>query len=170
MSSKVSLTVWRLEPLSSRPKKTFVLDENVLLQSNSCTSITDDTDDYSSLKLAITILDKCHNIGLSPMLKELYWQKLKTLEVQKKLSPVTIRIWKQFLLRTDKHRYSEAQLSDLPNNVIHDRHVIEPAFFLNGVLVTTDDKLMEKMKTWLDKHSSLQILSPKDAYDYLLTL
>jgi hypothetical protein len=53
---------------------------------------------------------------------------------------------------------------------LHDRHVIEPAVFLKGVLVTTDDKLKEKMRVWLEEHSSLQILSPKEAFDYLITL
>ena len=151
-------------------KTTFVLDENVFIQSHTCRDINSDGNNYSSLQLVISILDKCHNIGLSPALATLYWQKSKMLEETKKLNSICARIWKDFLFRNDKHCYCDNQLNDLPDNVLHDRHIIEPAVFLSGILVTTDDKLKEKMKPWLKNHSSFLILSPSDALDYLASL
>jgi hypothetical protein len=151
-------------------KATFVLDENVLIQSHTCKNIEDDGENYASHVLVSTIYEKCHNIGLSPKLRESYYDKIKTLEQQKPFSGITTRIWTRFLSRNDKHKDCESQLSDLPSKVLHDRHVIEPAFFLKGILVTTDGKLKENMRGWLETHSPLLIMSPQEAFDYLVSL
>lgn len=152
-------------------KATFVLDENVFIQSHTCKNISDHEDNYFSLELIISILYRCHNIGLSPKLAEVYWQKLKTLEESKKIDPVCTKVWRNLLSRQDKCRYSDNHLNDLPNNVLHDRHVIEPAFFLSGVLVTTDERLKERLNNWATEvHRNLRVMSPVDALAHVYSL
>jgi hypothetical protein len=56
----------------------------------------------------------------------------------------------------------------LPRNLEHDRHVIEPALFLHGTLVTTDQKLKERLDEWAKgKQLTLDIKLPRDTIAFL---
>jgi hypothetical protein len=141
----------------------FVLDENILVQSNNCKSAKGDEDNYDSLELVMTMLKKCHKIGLSEELMAKYHEWLKKLEGKGPNIPA-IRMWAHFLRNNNKHVFSDNHLNTLPPSLHHDRHVIEPALFLHATLVTTDGKLEEKWKAWpQSKQYELGIKSPKDA-------
>jgi hypothetical protein len=126
-------------------------------------------DDYSSLRLIITILDECRKIGLNEKLKEKYMEKSKTLEKSGKISQA-VRIWRDLLLRVDKYDWCDNHC-DLPPNLQDDQHVIEPTLFLHGILVTTDDKLRRRVAEWAEtKKLRLEVMSPKEAVDHLSKL
>jgi hypothetical protein len=109
------------------------------------------------------MLEKCHKIGLTNELKEKYLQKSKMLEKKGKSFGNVARIWNHFLYRSDKRRWCDNHLKDLPLNLLHDRHVIEPAIFLKGVLVTTDEKLRDRLTKWAEKKGySITVTSPAD--------
>ncbi len=56
-------------------------------------------------------------------------------------------------------------------NIEHDRHVAEPTLFLQGILVTTDDRLKERLKEWsAQKRHDLKMMSPAEAVEYLTKL
>ena len=61
-------------------KHTFILDENVYIQSHTGRNIHDSQDNFSSMLLIGWMLEKCHQIGLTNELKEKYLQKSKMLE------------------------------------------------------------------------------------------
>jgi len=143
-------------------KHIFILDENVFIQSHTCKDIQGSTDDYNSLHLILKILRNCHKIGLTNELAERYRDKCKVLEKKKKINSASIRIWKYLLSTSGKHRFCDSQLKDLPSNLEHDRHVIEPTIFLSGILITTDEKL--KLTKWAeDRGFELSIMSPSEA-------
>jgi len=145
-------------------KHTFVLDENVYIQSYTCRNIKGSADNFHSLYLILGILEQCHKIGLTNELIEKYQEKSKTLEGSGKIYSNVIRIWKRLVQRNDKHRLSENHLKDLPSNIQHDRHVIEPALFLSGTLVTTDDKLKKRLTKWAEKKRyEINVVSPEEA-------
>ena len=150
-------------------KEVFVLDENVFIQSHTCKSIEKcEDDDFNSLELIIQILNRCHKIGFSSELVTKYAEKEKMLKDGRKICVPSLKIWKSFLYRQDKQSCSENHLNDLPTNVVHDRHVVEAAFFLSGVLVTTDGKLSDRIKDWCRANKqTLRVMSPKDAISYL---
>lgn len=151
-------------------KQTFILDENVYIQSHTCKDIKERKDDFNSLRLIITILDECHKIGLTKELAEKYLEKSKTLENQGKMTNA-VRIWSRFLERNDKQMWCSNHIEDLPSNIEHDRHVAEPTLFLSGILVTTDDKLKKRLKEWgRKKKFDLSIMSPTDAIALLKTV
>jgi hypothetical protein len=144
-------------------KHTFILDENVYIQSHTCRNIHDSQDNFSSMLLIGWMLRKCHKIGLNNELKEKYQKKSKILEKKGKSFGNVAKIWNHFLYRTDKHRWCDNHLKDLPLNLLDDQHVIELAIFLNGVLVTTDEKLKDRLTKWAEKKGySLTITSPAD--------
>ena len=148
-------------------KRIFVLDENVFIQSHTCRNIQNLEDDFESLGLIITILRKCHKIGLSCELKKKYLEKTKTLENQNKITHA-IRLWTQLLSRSDKNEFCDNEKRDIPKNIQHDKHVINPTLFLSGILVTTDIKLVKRLSKWIEKQKlKLQIMSPKEAVKYL---
>ncbi|MCJ7770354.1 hypothetical protein MUP37_02130 [Candidatus Bathyarchaeota archaeon] len=149
-------------------KHVFVLDENILVQSHNCKDIKNpDEENYDSLELVITILTKCHKIGLTSELITKYQEWLKKLE-QKRTNIPMIRAWNHFLVNRNKHVVCDNHLNDLPTNLDHDRHVIEPAHFLNGTLVTRDQNLKERWNAWnQSKQYNLDIKSPKDAIAFL---
>jgi len=140
----------------------------VYLQSYTCRNIRDSEDNFSSLCLIVRILEECHKIGLSDELKEKYQKKSKTLEKKRKIYSNVVRIWHHFLYRNDKHRLCGSQLEDLPQKLQHDKHVIEPALFLSGILVTTDDKLKRRLRNRAnEKQIKLSVASPEDAIQLL---
>lgn len=148
-------------------KQIFILDENVYIQSHTCKDIEETTDDFNSLHLIITILDECHKIGLTKELADKYTEKAKALEKRRKLTNA-VRIWSRFLERSDKQVWCSNHIEDLPSNIEHDRHVTDPTLFLSGILVTTDDKLKERLKEWSRKKKfNLNIMSPVDAVAHL---
>lgn len=149
-------------------KHTFILDENVYIQSHTCKDVQNSQDDYNSFHLVLHILEDCHRIGFSPELIGKYQEKSKILEEKRNINSGSIRIWKHLLARNDKQRYSTNSLNDLPSSILHDRHVIEPTFFLSGILVTTDERLKETLLLWAkSKKTEINIMSPKDALLYL---
>jgi len=151
-------------------KHVFVLDENVLIQSNNCKSVNGSKDDYDSLDLVINILKKCHKIGLSDELIAKYRKWLKKLESER-ISVPTIRLWSRFLSNKEKHIQCSNHINNLPSDLEHDRHVIEPAFFLKGTLVTTDRKLKKRWNAWTDSNQfGLDIKSPEEAIVLLSAL
>lgn len=150
-------------------KHTFILDENILIQSHTCKDISETADDYNSLGLIITILIECHKIGLTQELADKYWEKSKALESKGKITNA-VRIWRDFLYRNDKQAQSSSHLEGLPTNLEHDRHVIEPTVFLSGILVTTDDKLKNRLEEWNKKKNfDINIMSPAEAIALLKT-
>ena len=149
-------------------KHIFVLDENVYIQSHTCKAIQDSQDDYDSFHLILHILEECHKIGLCPQLIGKYQEKSKILEEKRQIGSGSIRIWKHLLTRNDKQSHSTSSLNDLPSNLLHDRHIIEPTLFLSGILVTTDEKLKERLIAWAKgKKVELHVMSPKDAILHL---
>jgi len=149
-------------------KDTFIIDENVFIQSHTCKNIKNSADDFSALGLVFEILSRCHKIGLTPELTQKYQEKSKILEENKKLNPACIRMWSQLWMRNDKQRYCTSCLNNLSSNILHDRHVIEPAVFLSGVLVTTDEKLIERVTAWAKTvNRELRIMSPQQAISHL---
>lgn len=148
-------------------KFVFILDEDVFIQSHICRNIQDTDEDFSSLYLVIKILEECHKIGLTPELSEKYYEKSKILERRKEITNA-VKLWRNFLIRKDKQMWCTNHLNDLPPNLEHDRHVIEPALFLQGTLVTTDQKLKERLDAWIrEKQLTLNIRSPRDAIAFL---
>jgi hypothetical protein len=140
----------------------------VYIQSFTCRNIRDSEDNFSSLHLIVRILEECHKIGLSGELKKKYQEKSKTLEKKRKIYSNVVRIWHHFLYRNDKHRLCGNQLEDLPSNLQHDKHVIEPALFLSGILVTTDGKLKRRLRDWTnEKQIKLKVASPEEAIQLL---
>jgi hypothetical protein len=108
--------------------------------------------------LILWILNKCHKIGLTKELSERYLQKSQSFK-----NIITIKIWKDILSRSDKQRWCDSHLKDIPSNIEHDRHVIEPAIYLKGILVTTDEKLRERLPKWAEnKGYKIVIKSPED--------
>jgi hypothetical protein len=149
-------------------KEIFILDENVFIQSHTCRDIKDKQDDFDSLGLIIQILSRCHKIGLSLDLESKYQEKQKNLEIRKGINGASVRIWRSFFQRQDKQCLSTSQINDLPQNVLHDRHVVEPALFLSGILVTTDEKLKERLEKWAEEnHHQLRVMTPNDAISHL---
>jgi len=145
-------------------KHTFVLDENVYIQSYTCRNIQNSADDFCSLHLIVGILKKCHKIGLTGELIGKYLEKSKILEESGKIYSNTVRIWNHLVQTNDKHRFNESHLKDLPSNLQHDKHVIEPALFLSGTLVTTDDKLKKRLTKWAEKKKlEIRVASPEEA-------
>jgi len=149
-------------------KRIFILDENVYIQSYTCRNVQDSQDNFSSLQLILWILKKCHRIGLTNELKEKYQEKSKTLEKRKKIFGNVARIWNHFLYRVDKQTWCDNHLQKLPSNILHDRHVIEPTIFLKGVLVTTDEKLRDRVTKWAEKNRlNVTLASPADVLEKL---
>jgi hypothetical protein len=150
-------------------KQIYVLDENVLIQSFTCKD-NDSVDDFDSGELVAAILRKCHKIGLSCELRKRYFDKMKSLETVGKTTTAA-RIWTHLLYRKDKFTFCESNLKNLPASIEHDHHVIEPALFLSGILVTTDNKLREKLTQWCEKQGyQIEIKSPRNAIEYLDSL
>jgi len=136
----------------------------VYIQSFTCRNIQGSEDNFSSLYLIVRILKECHKIGLAGELIGKYQKKSKALEKSGKIYGNVIRIWKKLVQRSDKHRFNESHLKDLPSNLQHDKHVIEPALFLSGILVTTDDKLKRRLIDWAGKKRiRLNVTSPEEA-------
>jgi len=149
-------------------KRIFVLDENVYIQSHTCRNIRDSGYNFYSLHLIIRILDECHKIGLNDELIGKYQEKCKGLEKRGRIYSSAVRIWKHMVQRNDKHRLCGSQLGDLPSNLKHDKHVIEPALFLSGILVTTDGKLKRRLRDWAnEKQIKLRVASPEEAIQLL---
>lgn len=145
-------------------KHTFVLDENVYIQSYTCRNIKGSADNFHSLHLILRILKECHKIGLTGELIGKYQMKSKMLEKSGKIYGNVARIWRDLAQRNDKHRFNDSHLKDLPSNLRHDKHVIEPALFLSGTLVTTDDKLKRRLTDWAEKKRvRLNVTSPEEA-------
>jgi hypothetical protein len=150
-----------------RARHIFVLDENVLFQSHSCKTIKGDDYDYSSLELIIQILRNKHRLGLTDELKKKYLGWLEKLG-KEGTNPHALRVWKLFLFDRNKHIFNENHLNDLPRNLFHDRHVIEPAYFLEGTLVTTDGKLEDRWNEWtMHDQFPLDIQPPPEAVKFL---
>jgi hypothetical protein len=153
-----------------RMKHVFVLDENVYIQSHTCQDVKNGQDDFNSLHLIISILEKCHKIGLNEELQMKYMEKAKMLEKSGKIASA-IRVWRNLLYRSDKYVWCESHLKELPSKVEHDRHVIEPTLFLKATLVTTDEKLEKRLNEWGEKNSQdLHITSPEGAVVFLVKL
>ena len=152
-------------------KKTFILDENVYIQSHTCRNIQDSQDNYHSLHLITGILLECHKIGLTNELIEKYQEKSKMLKRKGKIQSNVTKIWTNFLIRTDKQMFCNNHLKDLPSNLQHDRHIIEPTIFLSGTLVTTDDKLKKRLTQWAEKKRlKLDVTSPEEAVAFVTEL
>jgi hypothetical protein len=128
----------------SRTKHVFVLDENILIQSNNCKSVNGSKDDYDSLELVINILKRCHRIGLSDELIAKYRKWLKKLEKERYVPAV--RLWNWFLNNKRKHVLCSNHINNLPSGLKHDRHVIEPAFFPERNSCNNRQKAQEKME------------------------
>lgn len=147
-------------------KHIFVLDENILIQSHNCKSVNGSEDTFDSLNLVINILEKCHKIGLSNELIAKYQEWLKKLKEDGTNIPA-VNLWRHFFTK-EKSILCDNHLNNLPSNLEHDRHVIEPALFLKGTLVTTDGKLKEKWNAWTESNRyRLDIKPPKEALDFL---
>lgn len=152
-------------------KYTFILDENVYIQSHTCKNIKDSQDNFYSLRLILKILEECHKVGLTNELITKYQEKSKMFKRKGKIYANVPRIWNKILYRRDKYRLSDNHLKDLPTNLQHDRHVIEPTVFLAGILVTTDAKLRRRLTEWTKKKgSSLNIKSPEEALTFAFQL
>lgn len=144
-------------------KSIFILDENVFIQSHTCRNTENTQDDYNSFHLILHIREECHKIGLTNDLITKYYEKSKTLEKKKAIDGKSIKIWKELISRSDKQLWCSNTLKDLPTNLEHDRHVIEPTMFLRGVLVTTDKKLKSRLPKWAEKKGySITVKSPAD--------
>lgn len=163
MNSRVFWKLSRFEKM----KYTFILDENVYIQSHTCKNIKDSQDNFHSLRLILKILEECHKVGLTNELMIKYQEKSKIFKKKGKIYPNVPKIWNKILYRSDKYRLSDNHLKDLPTNLQHDRHVIEPTIFLQGILVTTDDKLRRRVTEWAKKKGiSLNIKSPEEALTF----
>lgn len=150
-------------------KHTLILDENVYIQSHTCRDIQDSQDNFSSLLLILRMLEECHKIGLTNELMVKYQEKAKLLEKKGRIYSNVIKIWHQFLYRNDKQRLCNNHLKDLPSNLQHDSHVIEPTVFLSGILVTTDNKLKRRLTEWVHKKGlKVDIKSPKEALTFIM--
>ena len=57
---------------------------------------------------------------------------------------------------------------DIPENIKHDSHVINPTLFLHGILVTTDERLKRRVLVWADeKEINFSVMSPEEANVFL---
>lgn len=149
-------------------KHIFVLDENVFIQSHTGKSIDGSRDDYNSFHLILHILVDCHKIGLCSELMSKYNKKSKMLENYNRINNQSVRIWRDLLQKKEKQIFSESHLNDVPSDLLDDRHVIEPAIFLSGILVTTDEKMKKRVREWAEKNSHcLTVELPTGALAYV---
>jgi hypothetical protein len=110
----------------------------------------------------------CHKVGLCSELVSKYYEKSKTLEIGNRIDNQSVRIWRDLLQKKEKQIFSESHLNDMPSNLAHDRHVIEPAIFLSGILVTADEKMKERVLDWAQKNSQrLTVELPIGALAYV---
>jgi len=143
-------------------KKTFILDENVYIQSHTCRNIEDSQDNFNSAYLILWMLKKCHKIGLNNELIKKYNEKSKMFRNVAIYGNVP-RIWNEFLNRPEKHRFNSNHLNDLPEHFEDDRHIIELAIFLGATLVTADGRLKNELPNWAEeKKFTINIKSPAE--------